>query len=149
MRRSLLVVLAVSLAPATASAGDSTWLLCKGVVTAGGGDKQYVAASLLEHRAADGSHRDLDITFMKGAHVFTATLRGKAGDFEAGKVKLKIKQKKRAIFDGTAQLTMASGATTFDLDGKLDTAWGQGKATNDAITGSLTCDELDDLAIGH
>lgn len=52
--------LAITTSSRIAIAGDSGWLLCKGIATHGTGndtEKAPVVASLLEYRAADGDSR--------------------------------------------------------------------------------------------
>lgn len=143
-----LAALTVStLSPAFARA-DSTWLVCTGVVTAGT-DKAYIAASLLESRAADGGNRDLDVTLIKGAHVWRSKILGaKAGDFSRKHVPLQIRQGRRTIFRGTARVSFR-GKKQLELRGKMDMRFGYGKLSLVTATATLSCRQLDDLAIGH
>lgn len=151
MRRWIPCLIAASaLWPSVATAGDASWLWCKGVLTLADGSKTYLGASLVERRAGDGQHRDLDVRLVRPQRAWTAVLRGAKGDFAQQPVALKVTQGKRAIFAGTARLTFTAGTpVTLALDGKVDALWGEGKARPTAATGTLTCDELDDLAIGH
>jgi|GEM_PF-6364107 len=145
----LLAALATTMqTPAVASAADSMWLVCTGVMNPGG-NKTYVAASLLEHRAADGAHRDLDVTLLKGAHAWRARILGaKAGDVSRKHVALHVVQGKRTIFAGTARLVLGA-KKTFRLRGKMDLHFGAGRASLVRAKATLQCRQLDDLAIGH
>ena len=131
----------------TASAKDSTWLLCKGVATHGDGTKTYVVASLLEHRGA--ADRDLDVTLIYGAHTARGAIVGTAKAPFLGKATaVKLASKRPATFAGT--LALATDMTSVALDGKLDDTFGDdAKAKPTTMTAKLACEVLDDAAIGH
>jgi hypothetical protein len=136
---------------ATASAGDSSWLLCKGVGELGKKgdvDKMYFAASLVEHR--DGAEgRALEVALMKGTNVSSGSYKGD-GDSVYSKQTLKVTQDngKRIFFTGTGELPMSM--KTFTLDGKLDSSFGaDAKPSLVPFHAKLSCELLDDLAIGH
>ena len=138
----LLLVLGWLCAPAVAYAGDSTWLWCKGTATRGG-TKMFFAASLLEHRAADGENRDLDVMLVYGANSASATI----ARFDVDKP-AKLATPGKVNFSGTAKLD--GKMKTFTLDGKLDESFGAAAKPNMvAFSAKLTCETLDDLAIGH
>src|SRR5438067_728996 len=83
-----LAVVAALLASGLAEARDSTWLLCKGTAEHGTGkdaDKSTVVASLLEHRASDGTSRDLGVTLLFGDRVSHGAVPGKNGSDAAPK----------------------------------------------------------------
>ena len=49
-----------------------------------------------------------------------------------------------------AKLTLGAGMTSLDLEGTIDPAFGvDPKAKRVPFTAKLTCETLDDLAIGH
>jgi hypothetical protein len=147
IRLSILIVLASS---GIAFARDSTWLLCRGTGEHGtGADKQrtHVVASLHEHRAANGTDRDVAITLIYGDHVIKGTVASSAGTGKAEAVKLSTLEGKRAVvFTGTSALAQDMHAITFA--GSIDWTFG---AANKLVpfSAKLTCDELDDQAIGH
>lgn len=152
MTGSKLVALAVTTAITTLStvgyAGDATWLSCKGIATYGDKaprSRMYLVASLVEHRAADGESRDLDVTLIKGGHVSLGTIHGdQRGTLEVRNVT----DKHPVTFTGTAQLT--EDMKTFTLTGKLDLSFGYAPKEKPArLDAKLTCEALDDLAIGH
>ncbi len=138
--RSLVLVLCLCV-PAVANAGDSSWLWCKGIATRGA-TKTFFAASLLEHRASDGASRDLEVMLVYGAKAATTTL----SKYDAGKP-AKLATKGPVQFTGTAKLD--EKMQTFTLDGKLDDTFGTAKPNMVAFSAKLTCETLDDLAIGH
>ena len=146
-----LVALATTIAITTLStvsyAGDATWLSCKGIATYGDKprSRMYLVASLVEHRGADGASRDLDVTLIKGGHVSLGTIHGdQRGPLEVRNVT----DKHPVTFTGTAQLT--EDMKTFTLTGKLDITFGNDPKEKPArLDAKLTCETLDDLAIGH
>jgi hypothetical protein len=145
---SKLVALAITILPTVAYAGDSTWLSCKGIATYGDKaprSKMYLVASLLEHRGADGASRDLDVTLLKGSNVSVGTIRGD----QSGALEVRnVVDKHPVTFTGTARL--AEDMKTFTLAGKLDITFGSDpKAKPARLDAKLTCETLDDLAIGH
>jgi hypothetical protein len=128
-----------------AHAGDSTWLLCKGVADFDG-KKMYVVASVLERRDADEDSRDLDVSFLKGANEATGTLLGKNGDFMGKSTALELKTKGKLAWKGS--VTLGKDFKTFAMTGTQDMGWGTTKLDT-KMTAKLTCEALDDLAIGH
>lgn len=156
MKPSLAAVIALCTAaavPSIAHAGDSTWLLCKGIGMQGAKPhvtKTYFAASLLEHRGSDGSSRDLGVTLMYGDHVNRGVIQGKtSGDFQAKAVPFKAAStagKSPTTFTGTAQL--GKDMKSFTLTGNIDWTFGDDpKAERIPFTAKLTCETLDDLSI--
>ncbi len=79
---------------------------------------------------------------MYGANASTTTLK----KFDTGKA-AKLSTKLPVQFTGTAKLD--DKMETFTLDGKLDAAFGGTKPDVVAFRANLTCERLDDLAIGH
>ncbi len=137
---------------ASAQAGDSSWLLCKGTAEIGAKDKTktHLVASLHEHRGTGG--RDLSVTVIYGVHVNRGEILGKSiGKDEdvLGKtapLKLVVVGKNKQTFKGNA--TLAKDLTTFTLDGSIDPAYGQAaKAAMEPVKATLSCELLDDLAI--
>jgi hypothetical protein len=143
------------LIPVTSYAGDSTWLLCRGIAEHGAGadrQKTHMVASLHEHRGAKGDGRDLSVTLIYGDHVGRGEVIGKDGGDEVGKqvpVKLSsIDGKKRPVFTGTSEL--AQDMNTVTLTGSIDWTFGQdAKAKMVPFSGKLNCKQLDDQAIGQ
>lgn len=145
---SKLVALAITILPTIAYAGDATWLSCKGIATYGDKaprSRMYLVASLLEHRGADGASRDLDVTLLKGSNVSLGTIHGD----QSGALEVRnVIDKHPVSFTGTARLT--EDMKTFTLTGKLDITFGSDpKAKPARLDAKLTCETLDDLAIGH
>jgi hypothetical protein len=143
-----LAALAITTLSTVAHAADSTWLSCKGIATYGDKaprSRMYLMASLLEHRADDGVSRDLDVTLIKGAHVSLGTIHGD----QRGTLELRdVIDKHPVMFTGTASL--AENMKTFTLTGKLEVTFGfDAKAKPVRVDAKLTCEALDDLAIGH
>jgi hypothetical protein len=139
LRLSILIVLASS---GIASARDSTWLLCRGIGEHGG-DKSHVVASLHEHRAANGTDRDVSIMLIYGEHVVNGTVANTAGTGKAETVKLSTLEGKRVVvFTGTSALAKDMHAVT--LAGSIDWSFGATKQKPVAFSAKLTCDELDD-----
>lgn len=138
--RHLVVALCLC-APAVAHAGDSTWLWCKGIATRGA-TKTYFAASLLEHRANDGATRDLEVMLVYGANTASTTV----AKYDIDKVS-KLSTAAPVKFTGTLKLDPKM--QTLTLTGKIDESFGGPKPNLVAFSAKLTCDTLDDLAIGH
>src|SRR5450432_3028492 len=89
MRRTCLALALVAITAAPALAKDSTWLVCKGVAEHGAASntsKTYFIANVLEHRAANGSDRELRVTLIYGDRVSRGTVANaepnKAGKLE-------------------------------------------------------------------
>jgi hypothetical protein len=149
----ILIVVAILSSAGLAHAGDSTWLICKGISERGKPvEKSHVVVSLLERRGADGGSRDLSVTLIKGVHVNTGEIVGKTlkdGDVTGKVAPLKLASAKgKPVFTGTGEL--AKGMKTFTLKGSIDFAFGlDAKPTMEPFTAKLTCEVLDDLAIGH
>jgi hypothetical protein len=143
-----ITVTAPLLAGSLAHAGDASWLLCKGVAEHDGA-KMYVAASLVEHRAADGENRDLAVTLLKGANSASGNLLGKkVGDFAGKSTPLALTGHGKTVWKG--KVVLANDFTTFAMDGSFDISFGTDrKAKLAPFTAKLTCETLDDLAIGH
>ncbi|HMG12796.1 MAG TPA: hypothetical protein VK571_06460, partial [Gemmatimonadaceae bacterium] len=126
MTGSKLVALAITTAITVLStvsyAGDATWLSCKGIATYGDKaprSRMYLVASLVEHRAADGASRDLDVTLIKGGNVSLGTIHGD----QSGALEVRnVTDKHPITFTGTAQLT--EDMKIFTLTGKLDITFG-------------------------
>jgi hypothetical protein len=147
---SLLIPL---LLPATASAGDSTWLLCKGIGEHGAKDvtKTHIVASLHEHRGTGG--RDLSVTLIYGVHLNRGDILGKSlgkdADVIGKSAPLKltsVASKGKVVFNGTGEL--AKDMKTFTLKGSLDGTYAQDpKPTMEPFAAKLACEVLDDLAI--
>ena len=141
MVRTLAIVVALS---SVAYAGDATWLLCKGVMSGADIGKRYVVVNLVEHRADAG--RAVDVMFQMGMSIANGQVADAA--FNGATGKLSVTLDKHAIFAGTSKLSQ--NMKTLELAGKFDFNWGAGdKPSNSAVTAKLTCDNLDDLAIGH
>lgn len=147
-----LAALSILLHTGVARAGDSSWLLCKGVAEIGAKEKTktHLVASLHEHRGTGG--RDLSVTVIYGVHVNRGDILGKSiGKDEdvLGKtapLKLVVVGKNVQTFKGTA--TLAQDLTTFTLAGSIDPTYGQaGKRAMEPVTAKLSCELLDDLAI--
>jgi hypothetical protein len=137
-----------------ASARDSMWLVCKGIVDPGAGhDKSYLVASLYEHRSESGASRDLAVTVIYGDHVAKGAILDSADGFTDGKarpVKLATVGVKTShpIFTGTLALT--SDVKSVSLVGSLDAYYGDAaKPSLEQVTAKLVCQQLDDMAIGH
>lgn len=148
MRRTLLVI-TLLLAPTPAFAKDSTWLLCKGTAdhATKPASKTFLAASVLEHRAPNGSDRALAVTLIYGDRVSRGTV-ARAEPGKPGKLATKnVDGKHTVIFTGTAQLDDAM--TTLALTGTLDEMFGDAKPDRAPLTATLACETLDDQAIGH
>jgi hypothetical protein len=127
-----------------AFARDSTWMLCKGKASMGD-DKVPVLVNLLEHRAEDGSSRDLEVTLIYGDRVSRGTVKGKDGSDATAKgntVKLvDTSSKATVIYDGGAVLSEDFKALT--LKGKADQFWGDDKPTPVPFSAKLKCEEID------
>lgn len=153
---TIVVISLVTAASNVSYAGDAAWLWCKG--TADRGIKPnvvttYFAASLLEHRAgrSDGglSTRELSVTLVYGDHVGRGVIREADVDHVAGPLEVRNIEGKHAItFTGTGDL--AFDLTTFTLKGKIDFSFGfDAKPTREPFVATMSCQQLDDLAIGH
>ena len=150
MRRTLLALALLAAAAAPALAKDSTWLLCKGVADHGSGanaSKTYLVASALEHRAPNGSDRELRVTLVYGDRVshgvIAKTEGGKPGKLETRA----IDGKHVVIFSGTA--TLDDPMTSLVLAGTLDEMYGDAKPDRQKLAATLACEALDDQAIGR
>lgn len=145
----LTIALVLTATAATSYAKDSTWLLCKGVGVQADKTKTYIVASLLEHRGV--ADRDLGVTVIYGDHVTRGAIVGKAAAPFSGKptaLKLANVGKAGTAFTGTA--TLADDMTTFSLKGSIDFTFGDDpKAKPQGFEAKLTCEALDDAAIGH
>src|SRR5260221_5062984 len=96
-RLSIVILLATT---SIASARDSTWLLCRGTGEHGAGaDKArtHVVVSVLEHRAPNGSDRDVAITLIYGDHVVRGAVANTAGTGKAQAVKLSMLDRQRGL----------------------------------------------------
>jgi hypothetical protein len=152
---SLCIASSIVTAAGVSHAADSSWLVCKGVADRGTKsslEHVYLAANLFEHRGAGGDTRDLGVTLLKGDHVGRGDIIGKrAGDFTQKAVALTVKSvigKHEIAFTGTAQV--AEDLSTITLVGKADVWMGDnGKPKLIPIVATLTCETLDDLAIGQ
>ncbi|MBX3162825.1 MAG: hypothetical protein KF773_43085 [Deltaproteobacteria bacterium] len=159
MSKLLLVVIALAGTVGSAHAGDSTWLVCKGIAERGKkGDvtKSHIVASLHEHRGADRSSRDLNVTLIYGVHVSRGDILGstvdkKTGDVLGKAVPVKLSAtpaggKPVEVFAGTADV--AKDLKTFTLKGDIDFAFGlDPKPVRVPFAAKMTCELLDDLAI--
>ncbi|HEY4240660.1 MAG TPA: hypothetical protein VGM88_12650 [Kofleriaceae bacterium] len=133
-----LAVIGLLLLPRIASAADSSWLVCKGVAVVGG-DKEYVVASILEHRGDDGASRDLDVVLLKGANVAKGDVLGKrVGDVTGRSVPLELFTEKKSVWKGTIAVPDAFNEATLD-----------GRYHGEKFHAKLSCEVLDDLGIGH
>jgi len=152
MKPSTIVIVLGGLCLASPSfAGDSTWLVCKGVAGYGPDtqrDKMHLVVSALEHRAASGDKRDLSITVLRGDHQSRGVVRN-VEEGKPGKLGAKaLGGNQRVTIDG--RLTLASGMASIDLDGTIDPSFGaDAKAKRVPFAAKLTCETLDDQAIGH
>lgn len=145
----LLLVAALTLSSGIAAARDSTWLVCKGTATHGAGkdaEKATVVTSLLEHRAADGASRDLEVTFLWGDRASHGTIAGKNGGDAAPKgsaLRLTSLTGKPGapVLSGTAEL--GRDFKTFAFSGTADWAFGDDpKPTMVPVSAKLACEEL-------
>jgi hypothetical protein len=150
MRRSPLAVLILAATASPALAKDSTWLVCKGIATHGTGadaDKTFFVANVLEHRAPSGSDRELRVSLIYGDRVSRGVI-AKAESGKAGKLETRnVDGKHGVIFTGTAQLDDAM--SSFAITGTLDDTYGDAKPDRHPLTATLSCEALDDQAIGH
>jgi hypothetical protein len=141
------IVVAIAAVATPAFARDSAWLVCKGVGTHDK-EKSYFVASLLEHRSASGSDRDLEVALIYGVHIAHGAIVAKPFESKAQAVKLATVDTKKTAFTGTA--LMSEDFKTFTLKGQLDFTFGDDpKAKTEAFDAKLTCEQLDDQAIGH
>lgn len=145
----LAVIAALTASSGVAAARDSTWLLCKGTATHGAGknaEKATVVTSLLEHRAADGESRDLEVTFVWGGRASHGTIAGKNGSDAAVKGStLKLTSVTgtagAVVLTGTAEL--ATDFKRFSFSGTADWAFGDDpKPTMVPVSAKLVCEEL-------
>jgi len=143
VRLSLIGVLAAVAIPSAAQAADSSWLVCKGIATHGDTQKTFFVANVLEHRY-EAVKRALDVTLIYGANVST----GEVTDIAAGTLRATSVDNKHVVFVGTGKLS--EGFKTFTLVGKIDFDFGgRDNPRMDRFTAKLSCEQLDDLAIGH
>jgi hypothetical protein len=150
MRRTTLALTAIAAAASPALAKDSTWLVCKGVAEHGAApdaDKTFFVANVLEHRAPSGSDRELRVTLIYGDRASRGVI-AKAEPNKAGKLETRdVDGKRGVIFSGTGQLDEAM--TSFAITGKLDETYGDAKPDRRPLRATLTCEALDDQAIGR
>jgi hypothetical protein len=154
MLNKVAAILVLTLMSPAAYAGDSVWLWCKGTGdqgTATPPKRTYLGASLLEHRGATGDHRDLAVTLVYGDHVSRGAIIGQHAGEWLGKptalVASNLSGKPSVTFTGTAEL--AKDMRSFTLKGSIDTSFGSDpKSKPIAYVAKLTCETLDDLAIG-
>ena len=126
--------------PGVAHAGDSSWLVCKGIATRAD-YKTYFVANVLEHRAGV-DQRALSVTLVYGDHL----ARGEITD--GSSLRASEIASKRVVFAGTGKLS--DDFKTFTLDGKLDGNFGAlATPRMERFHAALACEQLDDLAIGH
>lgn len=143
----LIIIAACLASSATAMAGDSAWLVCKGKAEHGATkQREFIVVSALEHRGADGGSRNLTMTLLKGANVASSDVNDKKHPFVDKPAAVTFKTAKgRVVVSGTA--TLANDFKTLLLDGKLDPAYGTAsKSTLEPFTAKLGCEQLDDLA---
>ena len=126
-----------------AHAADSSWLVCKGIAVHGDKQQSYFVANVLEHRY-QADKRALDVALIYGANIGT----GEVTDIDAGTLRVADVANKHVTFIGTG--TLSADFKTFTLAGKIDFNFGAlANARMERFAAKLSCDELDDLAIGH
>ena len=150
MRRTALALALVAAAATPALGKDSTWLLCKGTAVHGSTTdtaQTYFVANVLEHRAPNGRDRELRVTLIYGDRVSRGVVAN-AEPGKAGKLETRAVDGKRGvIFSGTAQLD--DSMSSFSISGKLDETYGDAAPDRKPLSAQLSCEALDDQAIGH
>ncbi len=135
---------------APARAADSTWYVCHGIADVGAASdasRQYLAASVLEHRNATGDGRIVTVTLLKGMHVARGGTVLDSDHGVAHGLRLRSVEGRRAqVFAGT--LHMDFKKYEIELRGSLDPTYGVVPGTKRVpLKVRMRCEYLDDHAI--
>jgi hypothetical protein len=140
----LALMLAVA-APRIVLAGDSSWLVCKGIGERGAKadrHKRHVLVSAFEHRGSADT-RDLSVTLVWADHVSRGTAKNVTTKPLALTTRT-VEGKRSVMFAG--KVTVAKDLSAITLNGVLD---GVGDGKRLAFDAQLSCEILDDASIDH